>query len=204
VEQDRDPVPDDREPNGLAALTDLVSSLRDEVRALRTEVDTLRRSMPQPATPPVSPPVKRDRPLQPPSGSLGANTYEIVFDGGSLGNPGRGYGSYVLFGPDAVVEKKKLDYAGHGNAVTSNQAEYLTLINALESLSGHLGPDARLATVSIWGDSHLVVNQIKGSWKVKNTELAPLVERALSALSRFKAWTIHWHDRSNSVRYLGH
>lgn len=142
--------------------------------------------------------------MKPPSGTLGANSYEIVFDGGSLGNPGRGYGSYIVFGPDAEVEKKKLDYADHGNAVTNNQAEYLTLINALESLSGRLGADARAATVSIWGDSNLVVNQVMGSWKVKNAELAPLVERARSALSRFKAWTIRWHDRSHSVRYLGH
>jgi ribonuclease HI len=160
--------------------------------------------MPRPASPPVLPPVKRDRPLQPPSGALGANTFEIVFDGGSLGNPGRGYGSYILFGPDAVIEKKKLDYADRGLAVTNNQAEYLTLINALESLSGHLGTDSRLAAVSIWGDSNLVVNQVKGSWKVKNAELAPLVERAQAALRRFKSWTIQWHDRSNSVRYLGH
>ena len=57
-----------------------------------------------------------------------------MFDGGSLGNPGRGYGSYILFGPDSLIEKQKLDYADHGPAVTNNQAEYLTLINALESL----------------------------------------------------------------------
>jgi ribonuclease HI len=103
-----------------------------------------------------------------------------------------------------LIEKKKLDYADRGHAVTNNQAEYLTLINALESLGGRLGTDARAATVSIWGDSNLVVNQVKGSWKVKNVELAPLVERAQAALGRFKSWTIRWHERSNSVRYLGH
>ena len=142
--------------------------------------------------------------MKPPSGKLGENTYEIVFDGGSLGNPGRGYGSYILFGPDSLIEKQKLDFADHGPAVTNNQAEYLTLISALETLSARLGTEARLATVSIWGDSNLVVNQILGSWKVKNAELLPLVERARTALSRFKAKTIRWHDRSNSVRYLGH
>lgn len=209
---------DNREHAALATLTDLVSSLRDEVRALRTEVDTLRRSVPEgaepatsqrsqaPAPAPAAPPIKaaRVRKPQPPSGVLSANTYEIVFDGGSLGNPGRGYGSYILFGPDELVEKKKLDYADHGPAVTNNQAEYLTLINALESLCAELGTGVRTASVSVWGDSNLVVNQVKGSWKVKNAELAPLVERARAALSRFKSWTIQWHERSNSVRYLGH
>jgi len=103
-----------------------------------------------------------------------------------------------------MVEKQKLDYADRGPAVTNNQAEYLTLINALESLNLRLGSDAQAAAVSIWGDSNLVVNQVKGSWKVKNAELLPLVERAKSALGQFKTWTIRWHDRSNSVRYLGH
>lgn len=200
---------DDRELAALATLTDLVSSLRDEVRALRAEVDTLKRSNHQPAVPAATNQSQaaraaRTRKPQPPSGILSDNSYEIVFDGGSLGNPGRGYGSYILFGPDDLVEKKKLDYADHGPAVTNNQAEYLTLVNALESLSSQLGNGARTASVSVWGDSNLVVNQVKGSWKVKNAELAPLVERARVAFSRFKSWTIQWHERSNSVRYLGH
>ncbi len=207
---------DDREHFGLVTLTDLVSSLRDEVRALRAEVDTLKRSIHQSAPAPLrsqkAPTAAADstvrapqkRTPNAPSGTLAENTFEIVFDGGSLGNPGRGYGSYILFGPDDLIETKKLDYASHGPAVTNNQAEYLTLINALESLTAKLGNDARTASVSIWGDSNLVVNQVKGSWKVKNAELAPLVERARSSLNQFKSWTIRWHDRSNSVRYLGH
>lgn len=178
----------------------------------------LRHSIPQPAVPaasqrsqtptpaPAAAPVKaaKARKPQPPSGALGDNAYEIVFDGGSLGNPGRGYGSYILFGPGDLVEKKKLDYADRGPAVTNNQAEYLTLINALESLSAQLGTGVRTASVSVWGDSNLVVNQVKGSWKVKNADLAPLVVRARTALDQFKSWTIRWHERSNSVRYLGH
>lgn len=211
-------MPDDQKTIELAALTDLVSSLRDEVRALRTEVETLRRSVPQPALAsastrppelPGAPPASverhiQDRSAKPPSGTLAAHCYEIVFDGGSLGNPGRGYGSYILFGAEGVIEQKKLDFADRGNAVTNNQAEYLTLISALESLADRLGADARSATVTIWGDSNLVVNQVKGSWKVKNAELAPLVQRAQAELRRLKSWAIRWHDRANSVRYLGH
>ena len=141
---------------------------------MRAEVDTLKRSIPQsaPAThrsqkalvAAADQTVKasQKRSLKPPSGTLAENTFEIVFDGGSLGNPGRGYGSYMLFGPDDLIETRKLDYADHGLAVTHNQAEYLALIDALESLSARLGTDARTASVSIWGDSNLVVNQING------------------------------------------
>ncbi len=200
----------------LSTLTDLVSSLRNEVQALRTELETLKRTTPSlsgstPATDTSAngdgsvPVAKRaSRSPRPPSGELAEGTYEIVFDGGSLGNPGKGYGSYILFGSGGSVRRQKLDYADRGNQVTNNQAEYLTLIGALESLRDQLGVDAKSAAVSIWGDSSLVVNQVNGTWKVKNAELQPLVQAAKQALASFGTWSIRWHDRAKSVRFLGH
>ena len=138
------------------------------------------------------------------SNDTSVRTFEIVFDGGSLGNPGKGYGSYIRFGPDGTVRRQKLDYADRGPRVTNNQAEYLTLIRALEALRDDLGSAASRATVTIWGDSSLVVNQVNGTWKVKNAELQPLVEQAKSALKGFGSWSLTWHDRAKSVRLLGH
>ncbi len=195
---------------------DLVSSLRDEVQSLRREIDHLKgggappamsssRPAPTPAiesTPIAAKPAPR--PPTPPSGALPPNTFEIVFDGGSLGNPGKGYGSYILFTPDGGVRRQRLDYSDRGPRVTNNQAEYLTLIRAVEWLRGDLGPAAASATVTIWGDSTLVVNQVNGKWKIKNADLQPLVEQARAALKGFGAWSITWHDRSKSVRLLGH
>lgn len=206
----------DRQPSDLQTLADLVSSLRDEVRALRTEVEALKAGRPagEPSDAFSVPDTSgdtaiADRPAQrttpkPPSGTLAPNSYEIVFDGGSLGNPGKGYGSYILFGPGEVLEKRKLDYADRGPAVTNNQAEYLTLIRAVERLQERLGPKARTASLSIWGDSNLVVSQITGVWKVKNADLMPLVQEARAALGQFGNWSIRWHERGKSVRYLGH
>jgi len=195
---------------------DLVSSLRDEVQSLRTEIEHVKRGAvspgaapARPATTPAPDPTRTaSQPMlrapKPPSGVLPPNTYEIVFDGGSLGNPGKGYGSYILFTPDGGVRRQKLDYSDRGPRVTNNQAEYLTLIRSLEWLRENLGASAAEATVSIWGDSNLVVNQVNGTWKVKNVDLQPLVDQARAALKGFGAWSIKWHDRSKSVRLLGH
>ena len=128
-------------------------------------------------------------------------TYEIVFDGGALGNPGKGYGSYLIRFGDVEIARERLDYAGR---VTNNQAEYRTLIAALERLGRDLGEAAAAATVVIGGDSQLVINQVNGSWKVKNAELQPLRQQVVERLKPFGQTTLTWHRRDRSVRELGH
>ena len=52
----------------------------------------------------------------------------LVFDGGSKGNPGLGYGSYaIIINNEADI--RRLEF---GDGVTNNEAEYDTLIAALE------------------------------------------------------------------------
>lgn len=133
-----------------------------------------------------------------------AGTFTVVFDGGSKGNPGRGYGSFKIFGPNGEIAHQELNYDHLGNRVTNNQAEYLTLIGALELLATILGEKVRNAEVVVRGDSMLVINQLLGSWKVKNIELQPLHRRAADLLRKFARRQLVWHDRSNSVRVLGH
>ncbi len=130
-----------------------------------------------------------------------AASYEIVFDGGSLGNPGKGYGSYEITSNGAVVRHHRHDY---GDGVTNNQAEYQTLIEALAWLHQELGPAASAAKVTVNGDSQLVLNQLLGKWKVKNEGLRPLHQRASSLIRQFKSVALVWHDRSKSVARLGH
>ena len=63
----------------------------------------------------------------------GARRYRIVFDGGSKGNPGIGYGSYRIQpegGPWS--EPYRLEF---GDKVTNNEAEYRSLIAAFEHLA---------------------------------------------------------------------
>lgn len=127
--------------------------------------------------------------------------FEIVFDGGSLGNPGKGYGSYEIMSQGEVYRLAREEFGG---SITNNQAEYMTLIEALKWLTSDLGDDRSRATVGIHGDSKLVVSQINGVWKVKNERMIPLVKEAKDLFGQFKKCTITWHPRAKSVAKLGH
>lgn len=134
----------------------------------------------------------------------GDGTYEIVFDGGSLGNPGRGYGSFEIRGPGGYLVRERLSFDHRGDRVTNNQAEYLTLIEALRRALRDARDRGASAAVRIRGDSSLVINQINGAWKVRNEDLRPLHAEVLGLLDGIDRWTAEWHPRSKSVKVLGH
>jgi ribonuclease HI len=130
--------------------------------------------------------------------------FEITFDGGSLGNPGKGYGSYQITdasGPRGVV---RLDYSPHGEIVTNNQAEYRTLIAALNQVSSEVSPRQDQVRVRVVGDSQLVLNQLRGSWKVKHTNLKPLHAQASELMEAFQEVELIWRGRKWAVEVLGH
>ena len=128
----------------------------------------------------------------------------ITFDGGSLGNPGKGYGSYLIEGlsPEPVVVR--LEFSPNGEVVTNNQAEYRTLIAALTSLAEHPSLDPKEIDLEICGDSKLVLEQVAGRWKVKHPDLKPLREAAAALVKQFHACSLKWHRRNVSVDVLGH
>jgi ribonuclease HI len=159
--------------------------------AARPAAAEARRSSPPAAAPPAEP-VARPVP--------GAD-FTVVFDGGSLGNPGRGYGSYQIVGGDGLVAHRRLEF---GDRVSNNQAEYRTLIDALEDLHARLGRDSAGAAIAVRGDSQLVVNQVIGRWRVKHPDLQPLRERVAALLKGFQRTDVAWQPRAASARVLGH
>ena len=135
----------------------------------------------------------------PPRGA--SATYEIVFDGGALGNPGKGYGSYIVSHGGADIQRIRHEY---GDNVTNNQAEYQTLIEALAWLASKLGSTASETSVHVNGDSQLVLNQLMGKWKVKNEGLRPLHREASGLIRQFRDVSMVWHSRDHSMKRLGH
>jgi ribonuclease HI len=131
--------------------------------------------------------------------------YTIIFDGGSRGNPGQGYGSYALRrNEDRKLRRSRLRF---GDQVTSNQAEYQALIAALEDLIGTIEKAGRSPggfSVDIRGDSRLVMRQLDGSWKTKSLTLMPLRDRAEELLAQMGSVELTWQPREESVRILGH
>ena len=128
----------------------------------------------------------------------------ITFDGGALGNPGIGYGSYEISQPGRKPTVTRLRFSDNGEIVTNNQAEYRTLIAALEDLIERLGPDAGNADLTVRGDSKLVIEQVAGRWKVKNVELKSLCQRAGDLIAVFGRTDLVWQPRAKSVGALGH
>jgi ribonuclease HI len=129
---------------------------------------------------------------------------ELVFDGGSLGNPGKGYGSFRLTVDGVDFEIDELDF---GDDVTNNQAEYRTLIEGLkEAINVVQRSDVQPGDVSIdiVTDSKLVVEQVNGRWKVKNAGLKPLQAEACRLLGHFGEPNLIWQPRAKTVRVLGH
>lgn len=128
----------------------------------------------------------------------------VIFDGGSRGNPGQGYGSYALRWPGEAQQVIKLRFSEH---CTNNEAEYDTLTTALEAILKRLrtaGADPKTARVDIRGDSLLVVNQVHGRWQCKEARLQSRCQKARTLLQQFGEWRLNHHDRAKSVEVLGH
>jgi ribonuclease HI len=131
--------------------------------------------------------------------------YVLVFDGGSRGNPGPGYGSYALTsGRGGTPEVMHLDF---GKEMTNNEAEYEALITGLNGLIARIqmaGLDPAGLTVEVRGDSALVINQSAGTWKAKDARMKALRDQAQALLSYFAGYALHTQPREESVRLLGH
>jgi ribonuclease HI len=106
----------------------------------------------------------------------------LFTDGGSRGNPGPAAYGFVLESEDGHV----LATAGETIGVaTNNVAEYRGLIAGLETAVAR-----GVGELEVISDSELLVNQMRGDYKVKNEALRELVAEA-SALA----------DRLAKVRY---
>ena len=154
---------------------------------------------PPPGDAPLEPHVMSPLPGQAPEQPIG-----VIFDGGSRGNPGQGYGSYALRWPGQPEQIVRLRF---GDRVTNNEAEYDTLIAALEVILQRLedgGADPATARVEARGDSLLVVNQVTGQWEAKEPRLQLRRDRTRDLLGRFGQWQLIHHTRDHSVETLGH
>lgn len=130
--------------------------------------------------------------------------YELIFDGGSRGNPGDGYGSYSIKRGSGRFRKPVRCTFGR---TTNNEAEYMALIEGLHGLLDEVRKgDVPLKDVEviIRGDSQLVLNQVGGGWKAKNPRMRTYRDQAKRLAGLFGRVAYKHHDRSKSVEVLGH
>lgn len=115
----------------------------------------------------------------------------LYADGGARGNPGPAAGAAVLLGEDGRVLAERAQYLG---TATNNVAEYTGLIVGLEEAK-RLG----VTKLDVRMDSLLVVQQMRGLWKIKHPGLRPLALRAGALLAEFPDRTVEHVPREENT-----
>jgi ribonuclease HI len=106
---------------------------------------------------------------------------EVWCDGGSRGNPGpAAIGAQVL---DATSDPPKVlaEVSEAIGITTNNVAEYKALLAGLDAAAS-FGSDE----LAVFADSMLVIEQVKGRWKVRDAKLIPLHADAKRKLAQWR------------------
>ncbi|CAN0254340.1 unnamed protein product [Ascophyllum nodosum] len=120
------------------------------------------------------------------------SSYVLQFDGGSRGNPGPSGAGAVLYRVRESGEREEMwstsVWVGKGR--TCNEAEYSALIEGLRGAK-ELG----VKTLSVEGDSRLVIQQMLGKYKVSSPKMLPLFKKAKAMAESFENLTLCHIDR---------
>jgi ribonuclease HI len=117
--------------------------------------------------------------------SAGPKRVIVYCDGGSRGNPGPAAIGAVVWDPSTDPPTRLTTVSEYIGETTNNVAEYRALIAGLEA-AAELGA----GQVLVRADSLLVVEQLRGRYKVKSAQLRPLYEEARALLGRFEAFEL--------------
>jgi ribonuclease HI len=192
------------EETPAAALPDISSLMKRGTDVSVKPRSEQRKPKPEPEAAPEPEAPAEEQPEEEAAEQSNLMELQVVFDGGSRGNPGEGYGSFLVQAPGRKPVIKQLEF---GDNYTNNQAEYESLIGSLKYIIERLNTTGRTpdqVQLDIKTDSDLVVNQILGNFKVKDAGLRKRHEQATDLLGQFADWAISWHPRDESVKLLGH
>src|SRR5579872_7442961 len=116
--------------------------------------------------------------------------YTANIDGAARGNPGPASYGVVIRRPDGTPLESIGKYIGRH---TNNVAEYYALIAALDYAAAN-----GIKRLRVQSDSQLIVNQIKGLYKVKHADLRPLHERARKQAAGLEGFSIQYVPREQN------
>ena len=117
-------------------------------------------------------------------------TLVLRTDGAARNNPGPAGAGILIEDEQGMRLQARHKWLG---SMTNNQAEYHALIEGLKLVS-EWKPDRLL----IYVDSKLVVEQIKGNWKIKEPDLQRLNSQAMDLLGRLQYQISHVPREQNS------
>ncbi len=111
------------------------------------------------------------------STDVSLSDWTLYTDGGSRGNPGKSSAGYVIFRGEEQVS------AGGGflGITTNSQAEYHGLRIGLEAALAH-----NITRLTVKMDNLMIVNQMNGTYRVKNRELWPIYAKIKDLAKHFE------------------
>jgi ribonuclease HI len=122
---------------------------------------------------------------------------EILFDGGSRGNPGlSGSGSEVLVTEQTmtgeILKQQRIHIRKYLGNATNNEAEYngvLTAVQKAKSVISVIPKEMHtwVADIQVKGDSNLIIQQLNGLNECRSANLLPLYRQVKSTLSEIRA-----------------
>lgn len=121
--------------------------------------------------------VAQNTPPEHASGSAHVAEVKLYADGGSRGNPGPSASGFVIYD---MADNILVDRGVYLGVTTNNQAEYTALKLALEECRA-----LNAREVEVYMDSLLVINQMKGIFKIKNRDLWPIHDAIKSLCKQF-------------------
>jgi len=120
------------------------------------------------------------------------DNYTLFFDGCSKGNPGKAGAGAVIYKNDIEIWAKA-HYVGAKQ--TNNYAEYMGLLVGLEE-----AVKQRIPTLTVKGDSLLVIKQMRGEYKINAPTLLTLNQHARTFLPHFTTITFEHVYRAKNKR----
>ncbi len=116
---------------------------------------------------------------------------KIFCDGGSRGNPGPSAAGVVITTTDDRVLAEYCEYLG---IQTNNFAEYSAVLLALRNLD-----DYKDYKLKFYLDSQLVVRQLNGEYKVKNSNIKGLYQQIISIIKDMQISFEHVYREDNKL-----
>jgi ribonuclease HI len=119
--------------------------------------------------------------------------YILYGDGGARGNPGPAGAGAVVFNS---IGKRVVEVADFLGVATNNVAEYEAVLRGLKKLLTEFPENYfKTAELEIRMDSKLVIEQLKGAYKVKHPNLIPRYMEVKNIIARSFSKVSYTHVR---------
>lgn len=103
-------------------------------------------------------------------------TYVAYTDGGSQQQNKHGAGAFIITNEGNILYEQSFYYGNY----TVNQSEYTSIIFCLVTACA-----GGITDLTIISDSQLVINQLNGSYAIKNEKLIPLYHQVKHLIKKF-------------------